>query len=168
MSVKDESRVEEVLAAIEKLQTGRVHIGILGDSDSEILMVASVQEFGVNIDVTDKMRNYLHAQGLHLKKTTKQIKIPERSFVRSSFDENKNKIANTVNEMLVEVVELKRSPDEVFDVVGEYCVGLIQDYMTEIKKPALHPFTIEQKGSSNPLINTGRLRDAIDYEIKYS
>jgi hypothetical protein len=40
--------------------------------------IAQVQQEGVKIKVTPKMRGYLHGQGLHLKKKTKTIEIPAR------------------------------------------------------------------------------------------
>lgn len=40
--------------------------------------IAEVQQKGVKIKVTPKMRGYLHSQGKHLKSDTKFIKIPAR------------------------------------------------------------------------------------------
>jgi len=44
--------------------------------------VARVQEYGCTIAVTDRMRAYLHAEGLHLSAATEYIAIPPRPFVR--------------------------------------------------------------------------------------
>ena len=49
--------------------------------------IAAVHEYGCTIRVTDKMRGYLHSQGLHLKKTTQFIRIPERSFLRATLND---------------------------------------------------------------------------------
>lgn len=53
-----------------------VDVGVL---NGEHKWLASIHEYGCDIAVTDKMRVFLHSQGLHLKATTTHIHIPERS-----------------------------------------------------------------------------------------
>lgn len=166
-TIEETNRVDEVLHALDKLERGYINVGILGEEKSEIIMIATIQEFGLDIKVTDKMRGYLHSQGLHLKKDTKKISIPERSYIRASFDENKKKVIEVVNDLIIGVMELTITPDDFFKAVGNYCVGLIQAYMTTLQKPANHPLTVQKKGSSNPLIDSGRLRKAVEFEVKY-
>ena len=52
----------------------------------EMVNIAAVHEFGCTIEVTRKMRVYLHSIGIHLKKDTTHIVIPERSFLRATRD----------------------------------------------------------------------------------
>lgn len=67
-----------------------IKVGIIGsrayekhpDSDLTNAELGAVHEFGVTINVTEKMRNYLHSQGIHLKKDTTTVVIPTRSFLR--------------------------------------------------------------------------------------
>lgn len=40
----------------------------------------------------------------------------------------------------------------------------IQRYITELKEPPNSPYTIEKKGSSNPLIDTGKMRRSITFK----
>jgi hypothetical protein len=54
--------------------------------------ISAVHEYGVKIRVTERMRAYLASQGLHLRKSTTVITIPERSFLRSTTDEQEEKI----------------------------------------------------------------------------
>ena len=163
MKIHDETKVPEFLKMLDELSTTHLEIGIFSDSGGDILMIANVNEFGLNIKVTDKMRNYLHYIGIHLKKETKEIKIPERSFVRGSYDENKNKIIDNADKLLEKVINLELPVSVFFDTLGEYVVGLVQDYMTDLRSPPNHPATIANKGSSNPLISTGRLRQSITF-----
>lgn len=65
--------------------------------------VAAVHEYGVRIKVTPKMRAYLHARGLHLKKTTTEIFIPARPFVRPAYEDFKDK--GIPKKLFAEVVE---------------------------------------------------------------
>ena len=44
-------------------------------------------------------------------------------------------------------------------------VGAVQQYMTDLKEPPNAKSTIKQKGSSNPLIDTGALRASVTYKI---
>lgn len=163
--VKDKNNIQKYIDMLEQLTSTVIEIGIFGEDDSEILLIANVQEFGCNIQVTERMRNYLHAIGLHLKKTTREIRIPERSFIRSGFDSKEKKIRNTANKLLEQVLSMDLRVDTFFKTLGEYIVGELQDYMTDIRTPPNHPFTIAQKGSSNPLIDTGRLRQAITFRV---
>ena len=52
----------------------------------DVLDIAAVHEFGTVIPVTPEMRAYLHYQGIHLQSDTFAIYIPERSYLRATFD----------------------------------------------------------------------------------
>lgn len=165
MKVVDETRVPEFLKMMEELTSTHLEIGIFGEDDSDILMIANVNEFGCRITVTNKMRAYLHYMGLHLKQSTKEIVIPERSFIRSGYDTKKNDFISKTEPLLKKVIALELDVGTFFDTLGEYITGQMQEYLTSLKSPANHPFTIEQKRSSNPLIDTGRLRDSITWKV---
>lgn len=164
--VKDNNNIAQYIDLIEELVSPVIEVGIFSSEDSQILLIANVNEFGCNIRVTPKMRGYLHSQGLHLKKGTQEIKIPERSFIRSGFDDRAKKIQSTAKRLLQQVLSMELRVDIFFDTLGEYIVGQLQEYMTDLTTPPNHPFTIAQKGSSNPLIDTGRLRQSITYRVK--
>lgn len=55
---------------------------IVPGTDLSMADLGAVHEFGATINVTDKMRNYLHSQGLHLKKNMTTVNIPARPFLR--------------------------------------------------------------------------------------
>lgn len=48
---------------------------------------ARIHEFGGRIRVTPKMRAKLHSLGIHLKSSTQFIKMPKRSYLRTSFED---------------------------------------------------------------------------------
>ena len=54
----------------------------------DLVDIAWVHEFGCSIRVTERMRVYLHSQGLHLKPATEYIRIPERSFLRAALNDS--------------------------------------------------------------------------------
>ncbi len=165
MKIHDENKVPQFLKMINDLTSTHLEIGIFGEDDSEILMIANINEFGYNFKVSDKMRAYLHDMGLHLKETTTEIKVPERSFMRAGYDKEKSNMIDKGEILLKKVITLQLSVDTFYKTLGEYIVGLLQDYLTTLKNPPNHQFTIEQKGSSNPLIDTQRLRESITYKV---
>ena len=165
MKVHDETRVPEFLKMLKELSSTHLEIGIFSDSGGDILMIANVNEFGVSIAVTEKMRNYLHYIGIHLKKETTTINIPERSFIRGTVDTKMNDIQSKGEKLLERVINLELPVSTFFNTLGNYIVGLVQEYMTDLRSPPNHPATVARKKSSNPLIDTGRLRQSITYKV---
>jgi len=145
---------------IELLDGEGVEVGVL---QGESAWLASIHEYGCNIPVTEKMRKYLASQGLHLKKSTTTIKIPERSFLRSGYDDNRDAVMKKASLMLADVVSGQMSANAVFKGVGLELSSKIKDYARDLDSPANHPFTVERKGSSNPLVSTGDMIGGITW-----
>jgi hypothetical protein len=158
----DKNDFPKIKQRVRELKRKQIQVGILGEQD--LAMVAHVNEYGAKIGVTEKMRNYLNAMGLHLKATTKYIIIPERSFLRTSFDDRKN--LNKVFGLAEDVFILDRTINDVCDRIGLFMTGAIQKKIKSNIPPGNHPFTTEQKGGKNKtLINTGRLGQGITHKI---
>lgn len=149
--------------AIKSMSGKSIEVGAI---QGEHAWLAAIHEYGCNIEVTDKMRGFLATQGLHLKQTTKVITIPERSFLRSSHDENADAVIRQSERALGQVVIGQMSLDQYMDMVGRDYVTMVKDYIVELDSPPNHPFTVEQKGSSNPLVSTGGLVESISYRVK--
>ncbi|KFI02014.1 hypothetical protein P8846_11130 [Bacillus spizizenii] len=159
--VRDSNRIPEVIRNLGSV--GNVKVGIL---DSERQMIAAVHEFGCRIAVTDRMRNYLAAKGLYLKKETQYINIPERSFIRAGWDENEEEIVQKVEDLVNRALENGDSMNDIMETVGLLAKGRLQVYARDLRNPANHPFTTEEKGSSNPLVDTGEMIGSMDYEVE--
>lgn len=172
VKVTDKNEVPGLLKEIKKLQNSVIEVGVLGDNDSHLLMVANVNEFGVDINVTEKMRAYLHTQGLHLKESTEKIRIPERSYIRKTFDTKYNKIVKEVEKGIQAVIAGRVSADRFLNLIGGVMADMVKETLVELRTPPNHPFTIKQKSTSagkgdNPLIGkTSRLFDSISYRIR--
>lgn len=123
-----------------------------------------VHEFGVDIPVTPKMRAFLHSQGLHLSQNTMVIKIPERSVLRNTFDSENDRILKQTEEAICQVIDGKMSVDDLLDLCGEQFATACKKTMRDLSTPSNHPYTVEQKGSSNPLISTGQLLSSISWK----
>lgn len=148
--------------SIEDLNGLRVNVGVLG---GEHAWLASIHEYGCRIPVTPKMRAFLHRKGLHLKKSTTEIVIPERSFLRSGFDENAEKVLKATEAVLPDVLIGTMSVEQYAKLVGLQLASAIKEYAVNLSSPPNHPFTKKQKGSSNPLVDTGNMINGITYEV---
>ena len=155
------NKLPKVMASIETLNGRKVHVGAL---EGEHAWLAGIHEYGCTIPVTPKMRAYLHRQGLHLKESTKVIKIPERSFLRSGHDAHVDEVLKKASMALGQVVDGKMSIDAWLDLFGEIMATKIKQYIKALSSPANHPYTVDQKGSSNPLVDTGGLIESITWK----
>lgn len=162
-----QDNMDRFTTLVQELNRKVVKVGIFGEGDSQMLMIATVNEFGCNISVTPKMRNYLHANGLHLKKGTKNIRIPERNFFRGGIQAKQRNIQSFIEGQLEKLFTFRISLNQFYNSVGQYAAQSIQEYLTDLRVPPNHPFTLERKKpKTNPLINTGHLRESITYKIE--
>lgn len=162
MGVKYKSETNALPELSETLSTIGGRKVVIGALKGKHAWLASIHEYGCNIPVTDKMRAWLHYQGVHLKSNTTAIRIPERSFLRSTFDNDGDKILKQTDRLLSLVVDGKLSVDDMLDACGEQFASKIKVNMGKTKPNA--PLTIEWKGSSTPLTDGGGLVDSITWE----
>ena len=155
------NRIPEISKLSNTLNKRNVVVGVL---QGENAWLAGIHEYGCRIKVTPKMRAFLHSQGLHLAASTTEIVIPERSFLRTGHDKNVERILNQTERALSQVLSGKMDIDTMLDLYGQQMATAIKLYMRDLKNPHNHPFTIEQKGSSNPLIDTGGLLESITWK----
>ena len=164
--MKDENRIPKLINDLEYLANHKIEIGILsGEATSEVLMIAAVHEFGTRISVTDAMRGYLGAIGIHLRAETTEINIPERSYIRSGFDEQVDGIQKTSETLLDGVLQGRTTGRAMLEALGGVIVSKMQQYLIDLSEPSNHPVTVEQKGSSNPLVDTGQLQSSITWKV---
>lgn len=121
---------------------------------------------GCTIPVTDKMRAYLHRIGVHLKPTTTQIVIPERSFLRAGYDKNREDILRKAERILPDVLTGRMSPDKYFETVGIQFREAIKDYAIELTDPPKQDWPTRPAGLDNPLVMSGDMVNGIEYELE--
>lgn len=165
ISIKETNNTKQILRTLKEMGKSQINVGILG-GESELSMIAAVHEFGCDIQVTDKMRGWFGANGYPLKKDTTVIRIPERSFLRAGYDENIDKIVEQVEKQLPLVLENDVDVKFFMEGIGQQFASMIQRKLKDLKSPALSDMTVERKGSSNPLVDSGRLHGAIRHEVK--
>ncbi|MEY4548250.1 MAG: hypothetical protein RL685_4445 [Pseudomonadota bacterium] len=87
--------------------------------------------------------------------------IPQRSFIRAWFDESQELIVATLQSQLALVVAGKLSAEQAAERIGLVFEGSVKQRISRGIPPPNARSTIERKGSSKPLIDTGQLRNAI-------
>jgi hypothetical protein len=144
--------------------------------------LGAVQEFGARIKVTDKMRGYFaYAFGINLKKSTTEIVIPARSWLQKPIERSAD-----LRKKIRQKAELTK--DEISlaeEFISEYGEsGILKELAYAVATSALEiideafessgfgewqpnsTLTIREKGSAKPLIDEGRLRSAVTYDIE--
>lgn len=142
------NRIPQITSSLSDLGKYSIEVGIFGSDDSYYAMIAGVHEFGITIQ-----------------KETGSMIIPERSFLRSTFDEKSEKWFNFVNKQLPKLLHSQINAYTLCERLGARMAADIQIKITELDTPPNAESTIKQKGSSNPLIDTGGLRMRVTYRV---
>lgn len=124
---------DKLFKEIRKSDGLGLNVGIV---DSEVATYAEANEFGTRT-------------------------IPSRPFMRSTFDENKEKYNKTFSRFL-------RSGKTIRGAFGLLGLIVVSDIRKKIKSrmtPANAQSTAEAKGEDNTLVNTGTMRRSVTYEI---
>lgn len=135
--------------AIEELNSNQIRVGMFAKVGDKVLTKAIVNEFGT----TKAGKN-------------NNIVIPERSFIRSTYNKQYKKVGKRFNQIFVSISKGN------FNIIPKLkLIGLEQETetkktITDMKTPENAPSTIAKKGSSNPLIDTGEMRSKVSYEVK--
>lgn len=124
-----------------------VRVGVLGDggNDDELTNaeLAAIHEYGAP-----------------------RANIPERSFLRATADAKRQEWLALMERGLRLAVAGRLSVKAALGLVGEQAVADIRTRIRAHIPPPLAPRTVARKGSSVPLVDTGRLLMSIAYEVK--
>lgn len=139
--VRDKNRVPEHRRRLDMLRSTRLDVGIIGKrSGAEVVQYAATNEFGTS-------------------------RIPERSFLRSTVREKRDVYVRLLREAANAILG-GAEPSVVMGRIGLRVVRDVRIKITRIRLPPNAPSTIRRKGSSNPLIDTGRMRQSITYVLR--
>jgi tRNA U54 and U55 pseudouridine synthase Pus10 len=86
-------------------------------------------------------------------------KTPSRPFIRGTYEKRRQDIIDQTAKFLY------RDTENVLSHVGLYVVSLIQEEIRKGIAPENSKYTVERKGSSKPLIDTGQLINSITYKV---
>ncbi len=140
----------EVRRRAEQLGKLRLRVGVFGgteDDGTPLAEVAAIHEFGAP-----------------------RAGIPQRSFQRSTMRRKRDEITRVMATQTSAVSTGKKSPAAALGTVGKYIVGeiklTIDSRQTEGPEPQeLKPATVKRKGHDLPLVETGKMRDAITHQV---
>lgn len=91
--------------------------------------------------------------------------IPSRPFLRKSVDENEGKISQFLQAEARSLASGKTA-ETLLNEIGNFQKSLVQEKITEGSFTPNAESTIRRKGASKPLIDTGRMRQSVNYVIK--
>lgn len=122
------------------VSAGIIDAGMHGESGETVATIAQDHEFGTS-------------------------GIPERSFIRSTTKEKRKDIVALQAKLLQKVQSGAISIEQALGQIGSYTAGLISKKIVDIKSPRNSAQTIKEKGSSNPLVDTGQLKNSVTWEV---
>jgi HK97 gp10 family phage protein len=125
---------------LEKLKGRGVKVGVMGEG--KVLEYAMYNEFGTRY-------------------------APARPFMGTTADRHRDGVMEYAGKMATGIEDGKYSADQALKLIGEWYQAKIQITIREAKSWAVPnaPETVIMKGSSSPLIDTGRLVQSIRYEV---
>ena len=90
---------------------------------------------------------------------------PQRSWLRAFIADRESDIQETIKTEILKTIETKQTRTTALQRIGVWLVGEIQTRVAEGIDPPNAQRTIDRKGSSTPLIDTGQLRSSISTRI---
>lgn len=91
--------------------------------------------------------------------------IPERSFLRATFDANKSKYRGQLRKLCELILDGKTDTQKGLALLGLGAAADVQNRIRAGISPANAESTIEQKGSTKPLVDTGQLLGSISSAV---
>lgn len=92
--------------------------------------------------------------------------IPERSFIRSTVDQKFDEYVGKAKVLQMKCILQQLTVKKALSVLGELIQSDIIKTINSGVSPANSPETIERKGSSTPLIDSGQLKQSIRYIVE--
>jgi len=178
--------LENLVKAMSKQY--QVKVGLLANkggadevSDNmDLAGLGALQEFGADIKITQEMAAYLHFKAEELglppsdKKGDGYIHIPARSWLQMPLTRRKDLQKRLIKYFGESKEDIEHYIAETGDfmslaiMIGTAAVEQIQESFNTDgfgQWAPNSPYTVAQKGSAKPLVDTGSLRQAITYEV---
>lgn len=91
--------------------------------------------------------------------------VPERPFLRNAMRDNRQKYRDGMKASAKKLLLGQTALQTVLRKLGADAQGDVQESITSLSDPPNSPVTIELKGSSKPLIDSGEMRAAVTYKV---
>jgi hypothetical protein len=112
--------------------------------------------------ITNAQLAYIHEHG------APGANIPARPFLRPPIEDNDAKLVEILTKGLKRALNtlVVSDVDVAYERTGLAAVGMVQNYMSTGRFTPLKPATVRRKGSSQPLIDTGQLRQSVTHVVR--
>ncbi len=136
---------EKFFAELNKLKESEIHVGFQAGENNypdgaDLVQIACYNEYGTS-------------------------RIPARPFMKQSWENHKPEL-NKMCAKAFKTIANGGTAEAACKMVGVFGVGLVQDEIVNGGFAPNAPSTIAKKGSSQPLIDTGHMRQSVKYVIK--
>lgn len=199
VEIEDINHIPDLLHELAILEQAEIHVGIFGEDQPQLAMIATVQEYGMTIH--PKQAQYLTVPmtreaalaesardfpDLHyfdrgdqppllvrygedsvepMYMLLKEVHIPERSFMRSTFDEKHEELVDDIGDDFDRLLAGDITAKNLLDRAGQRMVRAIVEQIESITDPPLSPLTAAAKRSTKPLEDIGTLKRSITYKV---
>ena len=92
--------------------------------------------------------------------------MPARPFMTLAAEPALKAVSPFQEKAVKSLNEGKTTKEKILDISGSIAVGIFQDTITQLSTPANAESTIKAKKSSNPLIDTGLMRQTLTYVVR--
>lgn len=134
------SDFERLKTACSEMAGKKILVGIVGEADSEVLKIAHAHEYGTG-------------------------KLPERSFIRASFDADQAKLGEIVSGQVNKVLSGRTDASSAANAIGAQAAQLVQSYIDDNRVKPQSDFS--KKTQHTTLYETGtHIRDRIAYKVE--
>lgn len=147
VTIRDKDRgLKRIVKQMKEIDNAYVKVGVLSNAGNEkngmtIADVATFNEYGTS-------------------------KIPARPFMKQAYENNEKTIIVSSESLKSDVFKGEISVKGALKKLGVWFKGRIQKEITDGDFVPNAPRTIEAKGSDKPLIDTGRMRQSINFQIE--
>lgn len=92
------------------------------------------------------------------------INMPERPALSNAFDNNRSNYIDALKKSAPKVLRGEVNVGQIISKIGILFSDDVKQEIVDLDSPANAPSTIKKKGSSNPLIDTGEMKNSVTHE----
>lgn len=165
MSEDEYNYIDKIEREIDVFNSMQIEVGVLHDDFLQMIAVvnndgAVIRAKNVPYLVIPLMKNGVRT---YIKK--KSVSIPARKFMERTITRHEGRWQTIAVQQITKLMNGDGSAMMALHMIGHIAVEQMKSEIVRFKVPHNAPLTVANKGFDDPLIDTGALRDAIDYRI---
>lgn len=163
MATREFNNIPQALEEYEKLKNYQLIVGVPVD-DGFLQMIARVNEYGMTI--YHKNYDYLYVPNGHGGVVKlKSVTIPPRAAFRWTINHKEKFWLQYAGQLVADILRGQGTAQDVFTKLGSRIATDFKKTFDKWKTPKDAPLTVANKGFNNPLIDTGKLRNSITFDV---